>query len=1578
MAKIIKPPYFESVVNAGEKRLLDFLEVKLPDTYFLIPNVEIASTNPRNNRTQFWEYDLIVVAPHAIYNIENKDWKGRIEGADDYWYINDRQNPNPLKTGRQKTAILASKLKSANRDWGKAWIQNMLTLSYPNSFEPILWQEAAKLSFTLSSKLINYIQDPEQIGKWEAAISDVQNDIVQFLIGEQNRKSPTEKKEIQGYEIIEVLKQESDNYVEYLVKPKNVTSNIRKRVKEYALQVVGLSPDELREREENIKNQFNALQKIRSNPFILPVEFKVDEENHLFYEITDLMEDDSLRSAVRNKTFTFDERVNIVKNVMSALQSAHKENIFHRDINPENIFLSNGYAYLGNFGKSYFTDHNENGYTVMPTINESSATPYHPLELIAKDASRASDIYSLGVLIAWLFSGKEPIKGPFELDKLGGELPKERLPSAENSALPKWVDDVCSKTILTNSDKRIDSIEELEKMIDDAIKVENSNKEDTKTKNASSTTTQQDTYDLNEGDRVDDYIIIKKLGHGGYSRVFKAKHDLQGRDFALKLFHESVSIASVIDEYNALNELNHPNIVKFIWNGQTRYGQFYTTTEFLDGGNLSTYTRTDANLPINTIYQLAEDMLSALSYLQDRAKPILHRDIKPQNIIWDKNGRFVLIDFNVASLTQDNKDYVGTNPYLAPDLIDGQRVNWDLSADTFALGITLYELVTKRYPWPQGRIPKMSIAPEDPKLGNPRISEEFADFLLKAIGTKPETRFSSAKKMLDRLREIGSDNLLAENKEDTGGIVVDQKEYRTEVYIIQGSTRIRLLNEMAKYGELRKTIHSSLNKFKEKIEGYKSSISLQDKLKVLIKTDNEVLINETFWEGGARNFNEGNITKVYNALRESFEDNTNKLKAHKIDVEGIDIVDYINSLYSQSKSGNWGTRVNDRGSLYDEATYSPSKLDRRLIPDILDGRFKLIIITGNAGDGKTAFIRKIENAKSVKNLKRFNHKNGAEFEINNISFESNYDGSQDEDDKINNQVLENFFEPFEGVKNFNNVNEGRIIAINEGRLVEFLKTSEKYQSLHDIIDQYFYKEGHFILPQGLMIINLNLRSVTASDDKESSLFRQQVKALTKKSLWNKCEGCSLANKCFIKYNVDSLNDPASGNEVITRMEWLLRTVGLKRELHITMRDLRSLIAFIISRDHSCEEVDDVYTKLQSTPEKYWQLYYFNITNPDQNDSGDNDRLVKLLRETDIGNVSIPNLDRDLFFGQHVKRNYLDFSDREFNLLETFNKNKIWVPAHEQTDEVLKRIKSIQKTFIRHQFYEGLVRDYKDRLPYQSLQSFHEALSVNNENSISDVELEYETNDDIVHETHFKFDESDLLLESIFEKTFFSQLKELIQKEGKGINNLRLKLEGIEYLGNIKFNKYKGCSWTDFKRHQNTAVLKPFLHTLFKNITKNSLIDLKISLSRAISMNEGCDNEAIWQKYLVLSSSEINDPFSDSFRLFDLNDFELFVNRTDHLVKYLEYEPDSLVFRHKRETHIELVISLDLFEMLYFIQQGYSPSLNDLRGKFVELTIFKNLLENLTYNKVVVTRDNMEFYEISKNANNHLNIAAMQL
>lgn len=1381
MAKIIVPPYFDSVVNAGEKRLLDYLQVNLPDSFYLVPNVELASTNPRNNRTQYWEYDLLIVAPHAIYNIENKDWKGRIEGDDNYWYVNDRQRQNPLKTGRQKTAVLASKLREHEPAWARAWIQNMVTLSYPNTYAPSLWQESAKLTFQLNEQLINYLTDPQQIGKSEDDIADIYKDIVKYLDGSQSKKAPDEKREVEGYEIIEILQQEP-NFTEYLVKPKGVTSSIRKRVKEYSLQVAGLSQPELLKREEAIKNQYKALHKIKAKPFILNVEFKIDEENHQFYEISDFLDENSLRAEARSKTFTFQEKLGIVRNIMAALKEAHKESIFHRDINPDNIYMSSGYAYLGNFGKSYFTDHNQQGYTVMATINESNATPYHSLELTVGDASRSSDIYSLGVLIYWLFTGEEPFMTPYDLDKMGGKLPTDKLPTSLNKALPKWLDELSLKTILTDDLKRLDSIEQVEKFIEDALK---ENDSEVPSKRTTRTTTAQSTdiYELKVGDKIGDYVIHQILGKGGYSRVFKVKHQLQGKYYALKLFHESVNANSVIDEYNALVGLEHHNIVKFVWNGETPNGQFYTLMEFLEGENLSTYSRTDAKLPIYRVYQIAKDILSALVSMQSLDKPILHRDIKPQNIIWDNEKRFVLIDFNVASFVDDNQDFVGTNPYLAPDLIaDGYKVNWDKSADTFALGITLYELICKEYPWTPKKMPVLSIDPVNPKEFEPRISDAFAEFLSQAINPRSAMRFPNAQAMLDALLSIGEDGILQETK-----MAIPTAEAKDD---------------------------------------------------------------------------EGNFIK------------------------------YINSLYSQSKGGNFGTRASETISEYDRLTYTPSKLDKKLLPDILDGKYKLLIITGNAGDGKTAFIKRIEHDDSVKDLSTHEQKNGARFKINGVQFESNYDGSQDEDQRANNEVLESFFEPFSGLSNYNESKEGRIIAINEGRLVEFLKTTSKHKTLHDTIENYFYNEGHHELPSGLMIINLNLRSVAAQDNQEPSLFRSQVKALTQKDLWAKCETCPLANKCFIKYNVDSFNDSASGEEVITRMEWLLRTASLKRELHITMRDLRSFIAFTLTRDHECADIEQLVAASENQPESYWQYYYFNITNPSVDDSGNQDRLIKLLRETDIGEVAIPDKDRDLFFGQHETNEYLEFSDREFTLIDEFNNNKIWVPAHEQDGALIKRIRVIQKVFIRHQYFEGK----------------SELLSVENGYVPATTETE--------------------------EAKFPSYL-------------LRLPYHSV-----FKFVKVltKGDEGT------NT----------------------KASISRAISLNEGCDNPGIDKDHLVLASTDIRDPYSKSFRLFDLNDFELFVNRTDHLVKYLEYEPDSLTFRHKTEKHIKLTISLDLYEMLYFIQQGFSPSLNDLRGKFIELIIFKNLLENLTYKEVVVTSDNLEFYRISNDEQNRLYIEPMEV
>lgn len=1360
MAEIKYCGKYEDPVNKGEERLLQFLAANLPDNYYLLPGIELPNLNPKNGQVQYLEYDCLVFTPHAIYNIENKDYAGRLEGDDNFWYHKDREMRNPHKTVRFKTGVLNGKLKSKNANWGRAWIQSLVTLSHPSQNLSSLWGDHSKATFLLNEKLIEHITNPYQVGKAKDDIADIYKSIADEICGTAYQRKPEQKREIEGYEIVEILDQDK-NYTEYLAKPKGVTSAVKKRIKEYALDLMSLSEKDRAIRENQIKNQYKALSKIKTNPFILNVQFKIDDEAHRFFEITDYLDENSLRAELKRKTFTFEEKLGIIDNIITALKAAHEEGIFHRDVSPENIYLTGGYACLGNFGKSFFSDHHAEGYTVQATLTEQTATAYHPAELLQRDSYRSSDIYSLGVLAYELFVGKQPFVSPFELIRLGGKLPANLLPTSVNPTLPAWLNDLCNHCIQTRPEDRWDNLDEMVKFLK-----KNSNIDGIDQTKASSVPHSDQSFEI--GSRVSDFTIYAKIGSGGYSQVYKVKHNLQSSAFhALKVFNESVHASSVIDEYEALRGIQHPNIVKFSWNGTLPTGQFFTLMEYLEGENLKEYAKGDKKLPLHRVYQVAENILSALVAMQELPKPLYHRDIKPQNIVFDSERRFVLIDFNVASATEANKEHVGTHPYLAPDLIaDGYKVAWDKSADTFALGVTLFELACKQYPWAGAlKMPQLDKQPTNPKDINPALSKPFADFLFKAINPKREDRFCDALTMIAALRQIGPNNIL--ETPNAGSVSID----------------------------------------------------------------------DTIPTG--------------------------------------DFVAYLNSLFSQSKSTNAGTRAGAKTNPFDEITYTPTLLDSKLIPDILDGRYRLVIITGNAGDGKTAFIRKIERQAGA--TEHFASKNGAKFTIQGVPFVSNYDGSQDEDEKANDDVLSAFFKPFESVSSYQNAAEGRIIAINEGRLVEFLKTSGNFGGLADLIEEYFYSSGQTQLPEGLLIVNLNLRSVVAHDKANGSLFKRQIKKLTDKKLWKDCETCPAADKCFIRYNVETLSDSAAGDEIINRVEWLLRAVVLKRELHITMRDLRSLVAFLITRDYHCNEIPALHEKLKNDLLSWWKLHYFNITDPSSNDSGDNDRLVKILRETDIAAVSAPNLDRDLFFGSHKEKDFLEFEERDSVLLEAFNTVKDFLPSYEQTEEMQAENIQLHKLFRRHQYFEGKMQ-FQSRLPYRSIAAFHQ---------------------------------------------------KLIQKEGD---------------------------------ENSSQLMSATLH----------------AISKAISINEGCDKREVYSKYLVLASSHISDPYCKSFRLFPLSEFELVVNKANQLVDYLEYEPDSLSFRNKSDHKLSLSVSLDLYEMLDFIGKGYSPSLNDLRGRFIELQIFKNLLENKTYNRVIVTRDNRDFFLIDLDKSKKLSVSTLDL
>lgn len=1367
MGKVVYPLHLDGGPNVGEQRLLDYLKAQLPDNYYIIPNGEYAMKSPQGMMT-FWEFDCLVIAPHAIYHIENKNWGGNLIADDFAWFINgvERKNPHPGATLKSK--ILAGKLSNHNPQWAKARIFTAVTLSNPSQskFGMDPHCNCYDQTFLLNPILIDFIKDYKKANKEKDAIADIQKDICEYLAGETSHRTLSQKTELLSYKIIETL-QKTENYTEYLCEPKFFADK-RYKIREWPLDFPGKTAEELAAIRNRAANAGYAQAKLDLCPNIIKSQCQFNDEQTAFYEISEYMDECTLRARLHQKTFTQIEKVRIILDIATALSEAHSKNVFHRDVCPENIYiLSTGTAALANFGHSWFLEHSDQNFTVGSSLSREDNSPYTPPEFKDEDVSAASDLYSLGVVCYELMTGKLPFESTLKFRLRGGILNDEQLPSHVEADLPEWMDEIVKHTIVADVDKRWCDINQVITAIREgiissassgAVKVisnENGN-------NGS----EVNLADLKPGDSITpELILYEELGHGAFGRVFKAKHTLQNKFYALKIFDRDVSASETINEFEALKDLSHNNIVKFTYNGRSKQGLFYTLMELLDGENLGDYKNGNLKLPAEEVYNMAEGILNALVYMQNKVPPVFHRDIKPNNIVWDKRERFVLIDFNISTTTED-KTFSGTLPYMAPDLVlSSQKIDWDCSADTFALGVTMYELLAQCYPWAgSDPCPKTGVDPTDIRVYNDRISDSFADFVMKAIVTDRHQRFGTAQEMYDTLEAIG-------------------------------------------------------------------------KLGVLKKASTDTCTSQR--------------------------------------AEDVDIVDYINSLYSQSKHGNSGTRAGTRSSELDKLTYTETKLDKKFIADIEALKYRLIIITGNAGDGKTAFIRHVEDRGTMRQT--FTNRNGSAFNLNGIQFQSNYDGSQDEEERANNDVLDEFFAPFFGLKDYTQAAEGRIIAINEGRLMDFLSTQKELRSLSDNIEDFFYNEGHTELLPGLMVINLNLRSVTAGDKKDNpSLLAQQMKKLTAKELWTKCQECPIADKCFIKYNVDTFQDNSAGDEVIERLEWLMRAIVYKRELHITMRDLRSFIAFLLTRDFSCEEVKKFveYLQHEDVLEYYWLHYYFNITAPAAtpntpsfplplNDSSD--RLIILLRETDIAKVALPALDRDLYYTDKKANDYLIFSERQKSLLKEFNDRNEKIPGWEVNEVTTFNVTERHQTYIRHQYFEGRF-DFKKRLPYR------------------------------------------------FIDAFYKQMNEADEK---------------------------------------------------------ALTQTKLNIARAISASEGCDNDDLTEGFLILASNHVKDKISKSYRRFNLDDFELFVNNTEHLTEYIEYESDSFIFRHKTDKFIQLTVSLDLFEMLRYIKDGFTPSANDLKGRFIELQIFKNLLESKTYDEILVTKNNKKFYIIKFDENKRI-------
>jgi eukaryotic-like serine/threonine-protein kinase len=259
------------------------------------------------------------------------------------------------------------------------------------------------------------------------------------------------------------------------------------------------------------------------------------------------------------------------------------------------------------------------------------------------------------------------------------------------------------------------------------------------------------------------YRIQRKLGAGGMADVYLAEDQELGRRVAIKILDgRHANDAQFIERFRreAKNAaaLNHPNIVSIYDRGNAE-DTYYIAMEFLDGRTLKELIVGHGAAPVRVAIEYARQILSALRFAHRHG--IVHRDIKPHNVLVDGDGRVKVTDFGIAragaSQMTETGSIVGTAQYLSPEQAKGGEV--DQRSDLYSLGVVLYELLTGKTPF-EGDTPveiamkHLSNTPKPPSELRKDIPPELDMVVLRALAKDPDARYQSADEMegdLDRV-----------------------------------------------------------------------------------------------------------------------------------------------------------------------------------------------------------------------------------------------------------------------------------------------------------------------------------------------------------------------------------------------------------------------------------------------------------------------------------------------------------------------------------------------------------------------------------------------------------------------------------------------------------------------------------------------------------------------------------------------------------------------------------------------------------------------------------------------------------
>ncbi|MGO8949521.1 MAG: serine/threonine-protein kinase [Ktedonobacterales bacterium] len=252
-------------------------------------------------------------------------------------------------------------------------------------------------------------------------------------------------------------------------------------------------------------------------------------------------------------------------------------------------------------------------------------------------------------------------------------------------------------------------------------------------------------------------VIEELLGQGGMARVYRGKQENLDRQVAIKVLPpyyaaDPAFVERFKLEARAMAQLSHPNIV-IIHDSGEETGRLYIIMEYVAGGTLK--QKMASGMMLSEVTRIIHEVASALTYAHSRG--IVHRDVKPVNVLIDTTGRAVLSDFGIAKVLQTSAALtqsgagVGTPEYMSPEQCRGSGTV-DARADIYALGVMLYEMLTGHTPFEADNYTALAHShiyesvPLPSKL-NPRVSPAVQSVVMKALEKDPVDRFQKATDM---------------------------------------------------------------------------------------------------------------------------------------------------------------------------------------------------------------------------------------------------------------------------------------------------------------------------------------------------------------------------------------------------------------------------------------------------------------------------------------------------------------------------------------------------------------------------------------------------------------------------------------------------------------------------------------------------------------------------------------------------------------------------------------------------------------------------------------------------------------